>query len=437
VTPQDIGLVKDVNRANGETQVDIQFRVNTLPWVRWVEGILSRYLKYDVGLPVAVKLDTGRDKEDRLAEAQAWQIYVDSGAASVDEMREELLGLPVDNERRVPRFINTKRLGPVPLTSIEAIAGPVDAESLSPTDAAPLAETPFDGAPALVPDKLPGGQVFTRAQINPDEPSFPGLQVPHPDTGVVAPPAAPVAKDATAGVTSATGITGSPLAGSEEDDEVKVAKAAEVASFRRFAKARARAGRWRDFSFEVHDGVEAHRLNDAGRLEVRKAAGLIGVAGLAVLAADSGRVLMLQRALDPSDDAAGMWEFPGGHLEDGESPLDAARREWQEEVGCLLPAGEVTGVWDGANGIYRGFVYRIGGEGLLDVAGRGQVNNPDDPDGDVVEAIAWWAPALLPGNPALRVELAASIDAVLSALAPVDGEGLEVAKAASGSGPKA
>lgn len=48
-------------------------------------------------------------------------------------------------------------------------------------------------------------------------------------------------------------------------------------------------------------------------------------AGLAVHAADTGRILMLQRAQDDTDPAAGMWEFPGGRLEAGETPLRAAR----------------------------------------------------------------------------------------------------------------
>jgi len=39
-----------------------------------------------------------------------------------------------------------------------------------------------------------------------------------------------------------------------------------------------------------------------------------------------------------------------------------------------------------------------------------------DPDGDPIETIAWWDPADLPGNPAIRSELLADIDAVMAAL---------------------
>jgi hypothetical protein len=62
------------------------------------------------------------------------------------------------------------------------------------------------------------------------------------------------------------------------------------------------------------------------------------------------------------------------------------------------------------------------------------VTNPDDPDGDAVEAIAWWDPADLPGNTAVRPELLAGIGDVMAALAS---EPDEVAKAGDGDGPKA
>ena len=39
-----------------------------------------------------------------------------------------------------------------------------------------------------------------------------------------------------------------------------------------------------------------------------------------------------------------------------------------------------------------------------------------DPDGDLIETILWMDPADLPGNPALRPELAADMDAVMGAL---------------------
>lgn len=440
VVPQDLGIVKDVNRSTGETQVDVQFRVNTLPWVRFVNGTLTRYIQHDLRLPVQVRLDTGRDKEDRLTEANAWKIYVESGFASADEAREELLGLPIDHARPMPRFIFSPRTGPVPLASVLNIAGVIDPETGAPVNDVPLQLTPFTGAPGVLADKSPGGSAFHRAPINPDEPEFPELEHPVPGSDVVGtkpsvpvigdpgvPDVKPLAKDVTAGVTSGTGISGAALAAAEpitddehDNDDDEAAVKAELASFRRFVKARRRDSKWRDFTFTAAPPRVAHRLNSEGRAVVRKAAGLPVAAGLCVRSTGTGRVLLLQRGLTPDDPAAGTWEFPGGHIEDGETAYAAAVREWQEETGCLLPADVITagpvGQWD--TGVYQGFVVDVVDETVAPVRARGTVLNPDDPDGDNVETIAWWDPQLLPGNPAIRPELAASIDQVLAALTP-------------------
>jgi 8-oxo-dGTP pyrophosphatase MutT (NUDIX family) len=125
---------------------------------------------------------------------------------------------------------------------------------------------------------------------------------------------------------------------------------------------------------------------------------------------------MSQVARDP---AAGTWESPGGRLEPGETAQQAAVREWQEETGLSLPPGKFTGTWRSDNGVYEGFVYTIPHEADLDILGsRVDVANPDnpDPDGDAIEAIAWWDPAHLADNPAVRPELADTLDRVLRLL---------------------
>lgn len=49
---------------------------------------------------------------------------------------------------------------------------------------------------------------------------------------------------------------------------------------------------------------------------------------------DAGRVLLAQRPAGKH--LAGFWEFPGGKLEPGETPLAALARELHEELGITL-----------------------------------------------------------------------------------------------------
>lgn len=83
-------------------------------------------------------------------------------------------------------------------------------------------------------------------------------------------------------------------------------------------------------------------------------------AGVIVRSEDSGRVLMTQRTPFHEDDdgAYGKWEFPGGHVDDGETPLDGALREFSEETGLTLPPeAEVVGVIP--TGEYGNFVVHV------------------------------------------------------------------------------
>ncbi len=123
------------------------------------------------------------------------------------------------------------------------------------------------------------------------------------------------------------------------------------------------------------------------------------VAALVVKADDTGRVLMVQRAEDNHNDAAaGRWEWPGGHVEDGEDPVDAAKREWGEETGAKLPKGDVVGEWTANDGEYVAFVYVVKHEADVEL----------DVDRGEVESAAWFYPADLPNSSVVRTEVHSS-----------------------------
>jgi 8-oxo-dGTP pyrophosphatase MutT (NUDIX family) len=141
---------------------------------------------------------------------------------------------------------------------------------------------------------------------------------------------------------------------------------------------------------------------------------------------------MLQRAFDPSDPASGKWEFPGGCCEEGEDVLTTAVREWCEETGCVPPIdGVLYSQWTSRSGVYQGVIIDVPSESSIDINPAEKfISNPDDPDGDLVETCAWWDPALLQDNPAIRAELSADADLVLFMLEPDVASTDEVLKSA-------
>lgn len=62
----------------------------------------------------------------------------------------------------------------------------------------------------------------------------------------------------------------------------------------------------------------------------------INVVGAVVVR--DGTILSAQRSQSMS--LPGMWEFPGGKIEAGETPQQALRREMQEELLCVVEIGE-------------------------------------------------------------------------------------------------
>ena len=470
IVPSDLGFTESVNKSSGESQADVQHRVGDLPMAHHVQDILTAFLQDDLQLPLQFAFDLGEEQDDRVDQATADDKYMKMGVVGASEIRELRYGW--SDPEPIPRFIYTERAGPIPIASLLAVAGTIDPSTELPEPGSELPHTVFGGTEGVLPN--PPIKVMSLAEQEfgpsamppapPPQPKMtdadetaPGQPVakkgegacahpeaepvdlvtgervawvcPECDAGLPAdwqlPAGAPVAKEGeapagnvTTGITAETGLYSYDLDGQDddEDEDRTAAVAKEMSAFRRFAKARRREGDWRDFDFRAVAKVRGHNLNDDGRFAVRKAAGEVAVAGLAVLAADTGRVLMIQRALDPDDPAGGTWECAGGHVEEGESPRQAAIREWQEETGLMFPDGEFTGTWAPADGIYQGFVYTVPCESALDIFSRIPGMNPDDPDSDAIEAVAWWNPEDLPGLSSLRPELAANLADVLPLL---------------------
>ena len=101
------------------------------------------------------------------------------------------------------------------------------------------------------------------------------------------------------------------------------------------------------------------------------------------LVEQDGRVLLGRRAFDPS---AGLWDLPGGFLNEGERPLDGLRRELREETGLEIEATEFVGTriedYTGRKVLALTWVVRV-------VAGEAVAAD------DLVE-LRWFAPDELP-----------------------------------------
>jgi 8-oxo-dGTP diphosphatase len=118
---------------------------------------------------------------------------------------------------------------------------------------------------------------------------------------------------------------------------------------------------------------------------VKKIPTIIPVVAAALLAPD-GKVLMQQRRR--SAEHGGLWEFPGGKVEPGESLEESLRREIHEELGIELVAGTLKPLSFAAN---PGQPYVI----LLYTCAE-WLGFPVCLDG---EAIGWFTPEEVPALP--------------------------------------
>lgn len=96
---------------------------------------------------------------------------------------------------------------------------------------------------------------------------------------------------------------------------------------------------------------------------------------------ESGRVLLSRRGVEPFK---GLWDFPGGFLDEREHPLDCLRRELREEAGVEIEPLELLGIWMD--------VYGEGGKWTLNLYWAARIVEGDPQPADDVAELRWFEP---------------------------------------------
>ena len=103
----------------------------------------------------------------------------------------------------------------------------------------------------------------------------------------------------------------------------------------------------------------------------------------AVVTDGEGRVLLGRRAFAP---AAGLWDFPGGFLDEQEDPVTALRREVREETGLEIELAGFVGF----------YLEPYDGRTVLCLTWRAHAQPGNERPGDDLVELAWFPPAEIP-----------------------------------------
>jgi ADP-ribose pyrophosphatase YjhB (NUDIX family) len=115
------------------------------------------------------------------------------------------------------------------------------------------------------------------------------------------------------------------------------------------------------------------------------------VPGAQALVERDGRVLLGRRAHDPS---AGLWDLPGGFVDEHEHPDEALRRELREETGLEIEPTEFFGIW------MQPYWERI----VLCLTWLARPTGGVERAGDDLVELRWFAPSELPPRDELAFE---------------------------------
>ena len=112
------------------------------------------------------------------------------------------------------------------------------------------------------------------------------------------------------------------------------------------------------------------------------------VPAVAALVVDTaGRLLLARRAYAPD---AGLWDTPGGFLDEGEEPRDGLRRELREEAGVEIEIGDFFGMYLDRYGSVEDAPY------VLNLVWRASIVAGELEAADDVSELAWFARDDLP-----------------------------------------
>lgn len=107
----------------------------------------------------------------------------------------------------------------------------------------------------------------------------------------------------------------------------------------------------------------------------------------ALVTDDQGRILLARRAHEPD---AGLWDTPGGFLDEGEAPEDGLRRELLEETGLDVELGSFVGAFMDVYGDAPG------APAVLNLVWRARVLGGEAVPADDVSELAWFPIDALP-----------------------------------------
>ncbi len=109
----------------------------------------------------------------------------------------------------------------------------------------------------------------------------------------------------------------------------------------------------------------------------------------ALVTDDRGRLLLVRRAVEPDK---GLWDIPGGFLDEAEHPLDALRRELREETGLdIEPVDFVCATIDR-------YGDGPGAQATLNLVWSARVIGGQPAPADDVAELGWFAPDSVPGE---------------------------------------